>query len=180
MTALEKPPVLSLCLSPLLSHWTLLTLLVPRHVGLFPHHAVQVFNNVTQCWHCSPGDDVRSHRLSAQFHKTPPTQMPLTSRSLPTTSVWLNYKVPMTFPLCIWLFAKTQRNTYIFQFISIKGNAKGHTWTARWRHRVRSGRIAHTGSSVPIELGCTPSWYVDVFSELEGLWTLVHLGFLHR
>ena len=36
-------------------------------------------------------------------------------------------------------------------------------------HRVRSRRDMSAGTSVPMEMGVTPSWHMDVFTNLEVL-----------
>ena len=41
--------------------------------------------------------------------------------------------------------------------------------------RARSGTILSTGACVPVELGVSPSWYRDAFTNLEALQTL-HFG----
>ena len=72
----------------------------------------------------------------------------------------------------ILLFAgtvhRTQGNIYLL-YQSIKRCDKEYRWTEI--HWVKSGRVLSTAASDSMELGdVSPSWYMDVFTNLEDLW----------
>ena len=66
---------------------------------------------------------------------------------------------------------RTQGNTY-FCLPYMKGYDKGCRWTAIWRRTQREGwECLRVGSSVPIGLGVHYPPSVDLFTNLEVLWT---------
>ena len=123
-------------------------------------------------------DSVRSHRLRAQSHKILTTLLQGPIHRVPATSVWLGYKseVPVTSSCLNSVTCKSSSQNsgrHLLTFTSLlKAMVKDTDKQSDEKiHRARSRRVLSTGASVPVELGCISLQYVDVFANLEPLWT---------
>ena len=65
-----------------------------KWVGFFPHQPILYHhlgsNNLTQFWHCLPGDSIRTHRLRAQSHEYSLNSMPVSSSGVPKSPTLLS------------------------------------------------------------------------------------------
>ena len=126
-----------------------------------------------------PGDGVRSNKLRAQSHKTAhphPLQMPITRSRLPTTSVWLGYKLevltnPSSGSINLLGSLTELRETLIYVYRFTTGCDKGYRWTARWRDT--QGKVGGSWDQelCPRGVGVHHPPSVLMFTNLEALQT---------
>ena len=154
--------------------------------------------NLTQFWHCLPGDSITSHRLRAEFHKTAPhfrcqSQVVDPQVTHNFSLSWLQIRGSHDFlPLGLdylleWL---TDSGKHLFRFTSLLKDMIKDTdeQPDEELHKAKSGRVLSAGTSVSSRVGvchpfgtwmCSPTWKFSQPHIIAIFWRLHHTGKLN-